>query len=39
MEQLILLVTIVSGVGAAVYASKLGLQIIVDQIPMKHAKK
>ena len=35
MEQLILLGTIGAGVGAALFASKMGLQFIVDQIPVK----
>ncbi len=38
MEHLILAGTIVFGVGIAVLASKFGLQLIVDQIPMKQPK-
>lgn len=38
MEQMILLVTIASGVSMAIYACKLGLGFIVDQIPSKQPK-
>jgi hypothetical protein len=38
MEQLVLVAMIVAGVSMAVYASKLGLGFIVDQIPTKPPK-
>lgn len=38
MGQLILVATIISGVGIAVLASKAGLALIIDQIPMKQPK-
>ena len=38
MEQLILMGTIGAGVAAALLASKLGLQFIVNQIPVKQPK-